>query len=45
MNVVHLVLTVLTCGVWGLFVWLPAVLLRRVGHQRRKEAIARRISG
>lgn len=43
-NTFHAVMTVCTLGVWGVFVWLPVALLRRIGHQRRTEAIARRIS-
>jgi hypothetical protein len=27
----HFVMTVLTGGVWGLFVWLPLVIVRRGG--------------
>lgn len=31
----HLVLTICTCGVWGLFVWLPVWIFRMV--IRRKQ--------
>jgi hypothetical protein len=32
----HLVLTVCTCGVWGLLVWLPWWLFRMVFRKKRK---------
>lgn len=32
----HLVLTILTGGVWGLFVWLPLTLWHRYGPRARE---------
>lgn len=31
----HLVLTVVTCGAWGLFVWLPLTLWHKMGPRRK----------
>jgi len=30
----HLVMSVLTCGLWALFVWLPITLLNRMSSRR-----------
>ncbi|MET8145901.1 hypothetical protein ABZU32_36830 [Sphaerisporangium sp. NPDC005288] len=34
-HTLHLVLTILTCGLWGLFVWLPLWIFRMI--VRRKQ--------
>jgi len=31
----HLVLTILTCGMWGLCVWLPLTLWHRIGPRKK----------
>ena len=31
----HLVMTVLTCGLWGLFVWLPLTVWHKTGPRKR----------
>lgn len=31
----HLLMTVLTCGMWGLFVWLPIIVWHWLGPRRR----------
>lgn len=31
----HLFLTIMTCGVWGFFVWLPLTLWHKFGPRRR----------
>jgi hypothetical protein len=31
----HLVLTIVTGGAWGLFVWLPLTLWHKVGPRRK----------
>jgi hypothetical protein len=31
----HLFLTIVTCGVWGLFVWLPITLWHKFGPRAR----------
>lgn len=31
----HLVMTLLTCGMWALFVWLPITVWHKLGPRRR----------
>lgn len=33
-HVFHLIMTILTAGVWGLFVWLPLTLLHKFQHEK-----------
>jgi hypothetical protein len=37
-HVFHLILTILTCGLWGLFVWLPMTII----NQLRKNKVVTR---
>jgi hypothetical protein len=34
-HLLHLVLTVLTAGMWGLFVWLPLTFWHKAGPRKR----------
>ena len=31
----HLIMTILTCGLWGLFVWLPITVWHKTGPRRK----------
>jgi hypothetical protein len=31
----HLIMTLLTCGLWGLLVWLPIIVWHKLGPRRR----------
>lgn len=31
----HLIMTIITAGLWGLFVWLPIVLWHKFGPRQR----------
>jgi hypothetical protein len=33
-HVLHLILTILTCGAWGLFVWLPITIIHKMGKDK-----------
>lgn len=37
-HVFHLIMTLLTCGLWGLFVWLPMTILNSL---RREKVVTR----
>jgi hypothetical protein len=34
-HTMHLILTILTCGLWGLFVWLPLGLVHSMSRGRK----------
>jgi hypothetical protein len=34
-HLLHLVLTILTAGIWGLLVWLPITLWHKVGPRKK----------